>query len=200
MSNRIQRLAAVALLALIFLGSCFYPPQTQAPTVEHTQTEIKLPYDLALDAVMSVIKAHEFRVQANDPTHGVIEAQTVKFTVDDADCGIVGMVGGKEVATPTQDSSVVFTFHIKPDGPEASIVGIQAVFATPVRVPFHPMSNSECVSRGVREANLLKEIEQQAAVTHRPYKDASATPTPAPASAAPTPTPLPGASLRAPGH
>src|SRR5271155_168898 len=186
MSNRIQRFAAVPLLALQLLSSCFYPPQTPPPTVEHTQAEINLPYDLALDAVMSVIKAHEFRVQANDPTHGVIEAQTVKFTLDDADCGVVGMVAGKEATTPTQDSSVVFTFHIKPDGPEAGPVGTQAVFATPVRVPFHPMSNSECVSRGVQEAKLLKEIKQQAAVTHRPYKTASAVPTPTSALAAPT--------------
>jgi hypothetical protein len=183
---------AIPFLALMLLSSCFYPPTTPPPAPERTQVVLQLPYDLALDAVMHVIKAHEFRIQANDPTHGVIEAQTVKFTLDDADCGIVGMALGKEPAAPTQDSSVVYTFHVKAAGFESSTVAIQAVFASPLHVPFHPLSEAQCVSRGVQEAKLLKEIEQEAAVTHRPtYKPPMASePTAAPPVVVIMPTPV----------
>jgi hypothetical protein len=181
MRTTIQRFAAAPFVASLFLSACLYPPTQQQPPVERTQVAIQLPYDLALDAVMHVIATHDYRIQANDPTHGVIEAQTAKFSVADADCGVVGTAIGKEATTPTADSSAVYTFHIKPKGPEASTVAIQAVFATPVRVPFHPLSNAECVSRGVQEAKLLKEIEQQVALTHRPaYKAAPAGSAPAP--------------------
>ena len=164
-----SNLRPVALFALsLLLNACFYPPRTQVPPIERTQVELKLPYDLALDAVMHVITAHAYRVQANDPTHGIIEAQTVKFTPKDADCGIVGSAFGKEAVEPTQDSSAVYTFHVKPDGPEASTVSVQGIFATPLRVPFHPLSNAECISRGVQERKLLKEVEAQAAITRRP--------------------------------
>jgi len=197
MITRTGLFRAAPFLALIILAACFYPPKTPPPPPQKTEVVLKLPYDLALDAVMQVIKTHEFRVQANDPAHGVIEAQTVKFTLDDADCGVVGMALGKEQAAPTQDSSVVYTFHVKPAGFESSKVAIQAVFATPLHVPFHPLSESECVSRGVQEAKLLKEIERQAAVTHRPtYKSATA---PAPSAAPPVvvimPTPQPAPLL-----
>ncbi len=181
MRNRIQRLGTAPFVASLFLSACLYPPTQQLPPAARTEVVLQLPYDLALDAVAQVIKAHDYRIQANDPTHGVIEAQTAKFSVADADCGLVGTAMGKELAAPTQDSSAVYTFHIKPKGREASTVAIQAVFATPVHVPFHPLSNAECVSRGVQEAKLLKEIERQAALTHRPVYTA------APAGSAPTP-------------
>ncbi|MGD0074475.1 MAG: hypothetical protein ABSD31_09050 [Candidatus Binataceae bacterium] len=182
MKIRIHRIGTVSLIASLLLSACYYPGARQAPSTSRTVAVLHLPYDLALDAVMNVIKAHDYRIHANDPTHGVIEAQTPRFTIADADCGIVGTAFGKQLVTPTQDSSAVFTFHIKPKGPEESVVLIQAVFSTPIRVPFHPPSNAECVSRGVQEAQLLNEIEQQAALTHRPkYK------TPPPAGSAPSP-------------
>jgi len=181
MRTRIQRLGTASLIASLLLSACYYPATRPPPTAARTQVVLQLPYDLALDAVAHVIKARDYRIQANDPTHGIIEAQTARFSVADADCGLVGTAIGKELAAPTQDSSAVYTFYIKPKGPEASTVAIQAVFATPVRVPFHPLSNAECVSRGVQEVQLLKEIEQQAALTHRPaYKAAPAGSAPAP--------------------
>lgn len=179
MTITIRRYAAAVLIASLLLNACYYPTTRQPPPAERTQVVLQLPYDLALDAVTHVIKAHDYRIQANDPTHGVIEAQTARFSVADADCGVIGTAIGKELAAPTQDSSAVYTFHIKPKGPEASTVAIQAVFATPIRVPFHPLSNAECVSRGVQEVQLLKEIEQQAAVTHRPAYKAAPSQSPA---------------------
>ena len=171
MRTRIHRFAAASFLAALFLSACYYPATLQPPPRERTRTVLQLPYDLALDAVTQVIKAHDYRINANDPTHGIIEAQTAKFSVADADCGVIKTAMGEEPAAPSPDSSAVYTFYIKPKGPEASTVAVQAVFATPLRVPFHPVSSAECVSRGVQEAKLLKEIEQQAAITHRPaYK------------------------------
>jgi len=182
MTTTIRRYAAALLIASLLMSACYYPTTRQPPPAARTQVVLQLPYDLALDAVTHVIKAHDYRIQANDPTHGIIEAQTARFSIADADCGVIGSAIGKELAAPTQDSSAVYTFHIKPKGPEASTVVIQAVFSTPIRVPFHPQSNAECVSRGVQEAALLKEIEQQASATHRPvYK------TPPPTGSAPTP-------------
>ncbi len=182
MKIRIHPIGTVWLAASLLLSACYYPVARQAPSASRTVAVLHLPYDLALDAVMHVIKAHDYRIQANDPTHGVIEAQSARFTIADADCGIVGTAFGKERVTPGQDSSAVFTFHVKPKGREESVVLIQAVFSTPLRVPFHPPSNAECVSRGVQEAALLNEIEQQAALTHRPNYQA-----PPPAGSAPGP-------------
>src|SRR5207244_338575 len=103
-----------------------------------------------------------------DPSHGILEAQTPHFSLTDADCGTAGTVVGKQPAEPGSDSSAVFNFYLKPQGEERSVVTIQAVYATPVRVPFHPLANVECVSRGTQEAALLKQIEEEASLTHRP--------------------------------
>ena len=171
MKKRILRLAPVTIAFSLFLTACFYPPMQPPPPPERTQVALPVPYDLALDAVMQVIRKHNYRVQANDPTHGVIEAQTLHFSASDADCGVVGTAIGKEPAAPTAGSSAVYNFYIKPNGSQASTVTVQAVFSTPVHVPFHTLQNTECVSRGVQEAALLKEIEQQASLARRPaYK------------------------------
>ena len=171
MKIRIFRLVPAAALFSLSLTACFYPPMRPPPAPERTQVVLQVPYDLALDSVMHVIRTRNYRIQANDPTHGVIEAQTPHFSASDADCGMVGSVIGKEAATPTADSSAVYNFYIKPNGPEASTVTVQAVFSTPVHVPFHTLQNTDCVSRGVQEAALLKEIEEQASLARRPtYK------------------------------
>ncbi len=171
MNIRIVRLVPAAVLFSLFLMACFYPPMQPPPAPERTQVALQVPYDLALDSVMHVIRTRNYRIQANDPTHGVIEAHTPHFSASDADCGVVGTAIGKEIATPTAGSSAVYNFYIKPNGPEASTVTVQAVFSTPVRVPFHTLQNTECVSRGGQEAALLKEIAEQASLAHRPsYK------------------------------
>jgi hypothetical protein len=171
MQIRIFRPVPAAVLFSLFLTACFYPPMRPPPAPERTQVTLQVPYDLALDSVMHVIRTRNYRIQANDPTHGVIEAQTAHFSASDADCGVVGTTIGKEAVAPTADSSAVYNFYIKPNGPEASMVTVQAVFSTPVSVPFHTLQNTECVSRGVQEAALLKEIEEQASLAHRPaYK------------------------------
>ncbi len=83
-----------ALFALVaMLGGCFYPP-TQQPTqpqkspANGDQVKLTIPYDLAWDAVHSVISDNGYQIITEDPNHGIIETQAPKgFTLKDADCG-----------------------------------------------------------------------------------------------------------------
>lgn len=168
MSTSLLRLTSVLLALAPSLAGCFYPPVQAPPPPEKRRVLLPLPYDLTLDAVSQVVKDHNYQVHANDPTNGVIEAETTKFSGGDADCGRVGTALGKESAEPGLDSSAVYNFYIKPSGREASTVTVQAVFSTPVGVPFHTLRNVECVSRGVQEAKLLKDIQERAALIRRP--------------------------------
>jgi hypothetical protein len=156
------------LAAAVLPFGCFYPPLVQSNAQNRDQVGLPIPYDLAWDAVLTVIKKNELVIHAQDPTHGIVEAETHHFTLTDADCGVVGTAAGKTIAEPNTDASAVFNFYLAANGNEATNVSIQAVFSTPVRVPFHPMRNVECVSKGVQESRLLKEVQDQAAAARRP--------------------------------
>ena len=60
--------------------------------------------------------------------------------------------------------SAVYNFKVKPAGPEATNLSVNATFSTPLHVPLHPVTDFQCVSRGNQEARLLKEIEAAAQV------------------------------------
>jgi len=166
-----------ALFVLVtMLGGCFYPP-TQQPTQQQKspangdQVKLAVPYDLAWDAVHAVISENDYQIITEDPNHGIIETQAPKgFTLKDADCGKIRNVFGY-AAQPELDSTAVYNFEVKPADRESSLVSVQATFTAQVQVPFHPMSDQQCVSRDVQESRLLKQIEAQAAKEHRPeYK------------------------------
>lgn len=156
----------IAAVALSCAG-CFHAalPQHEAAPQKDS---IPSPYDEVWDATLEVIKKNELKVQAQDPVHGILEAQGRHFTLQDADCGMVGTPLGKTPAEPTDEATTVFNFYLKPDGPEATRVSIQATFSTPGNAPFHPTTNFNCVSKGRQEARLLKEIAEAAARQRRP--------------------------------
>lgn len=171
-----MKLRAALFVLITMLGGCFYPP-TQQPTqpqqspANRDQVKLATPYDLAWDAVHSVIADNGYQIITEDPNHGIIETQAPHgFTLKDADCGHIRNVV-RYAAQPEQDSTAVYNFEVKPADRESSLVSVQATFTAQVQVPFHPLSDQQCVSRDVQESRLLKQIEAQAAKEHRPeYK------------------------------
>ena len=162
------KLSIPGLIALLFVAGCFYPPVTQPPPDAQQQVVIPLPYDLAWDAVNGVITQNSFHVQAQDMTNGIIEAVGPRFTLRDADCGKIKSIAGAYTAEPEPDSSSVYNFLVRPRGPEASLVEVRATFNSAVKVPLHPATDVDCVSHGIQESNLLREVLVQAKKTHRP--------------------------------
>lgn len=165
----------LALLAALLASGCIYPPATQPPPDAKQQVVIPLPYDLAWDAVNHVIAQNSLRVQATDPNAGIIETVGPRFTLRDADCGRIKSVVGTYAAEPEQNASTVYTFGVHPRGPEASIVQVLATFNSPVKVPLRPATDVDCVSYGIQESNLLREVLAQAKQTHRPVFSKPAT-------------------------
>jgi hypothetical protein len=192
--NSAHRFAiALGLVAILAAQGCFLPPQTSAPADERVRTEIPLPYDLAWDCVSRVIENHGLRIGAQDQNHGIIEAEGGRFTTYEADCGKIQSIAGTYSADPSANSTSVYSFLVRPHGPEASTVAVAASFTSGVKVPMQPAYNVDCVSRGTDESTLLKEILVQARRTHRPSEGASPSPSPT-TEPTPAPTPVPEAS------
>src|SRR5689334_14793069 len=122
--------AFIAITALAGSG-CFHQAIATHQTRPDKNTIIKAPYDEVWDATLEVIKKNQLRVQAQDPVHGIVEAQGLHFTLQDADCGLIGMPLGKVPAEPTDQATIVFNFYLAPDGPERTSVIIQSTFSTP---------------------------------------------------------------------
>jgi hypothetical protein len=157
------------ICAAMFFG-CFYPPTQKPLTANSTEVTVAAPYDLAWDAVQAVATANNFKVIAEDPNNGILEAQaTGSFTLAAADCGALKGIAGKYKAEPDPDASAVYNFQVKPHGGGASVVGLQATFTSPLHIPMHRMSDVQCVSRGLEESRLLKEVSEQAARERRPF-------------------------------
>ncbi len=163
-----MRRSISSLVAALFAVGCFYPPVTQPPPDAQQEVVIPLPYDLAWDAVNAVVKENSYHVQAQDMTNGIIEVVGPRFTLHDADCGKIKSVAGAYTAEPEQNSSSVYNFLVRPRGPEASIVEVRATFNSSVSVPLHPATDVDCVSHGIQESNLLRQVLVEAKKTHRP--------------------------------
>jgi len=162
------RLSILGIVAAVSVAGCLYPPVAQPPPDEQQQVVIPLPYDLAWDAVNHVVAENSFHVQAQDMTNGIIEAAGPRFTLHDADCGKIKSAGGGYEAEPELNSSSVYNFLVRPRGPEASIVEVRATFNSSVKVPLRPATDVDCVSHGIQESNLLREVLAEAKRTHRP--------------------------------
>src|SRR5271156_6789390 len=196
------RLSILVMIAALSLAGCLVPPMTAPPPDEQQQVVIPLPYDLAWDAVNAVITENSFRVQAQDMTNGIIEASGPLFTLHDADCGRIKSVAGSYAADPEPDSLALYNFLVRPRGPEATIVEVRASFNSSVKVPLHPATDVDCVSHGIQESNLLREVLVEAKKTHRPVfaKPSGATTQATSASAqAPAPAPRRATSIDKPG-
>lgn len=160
---------AIAFSFALAASGCFYPPTAAPPPASDSQAQIPIPFDLAWDAVHSVITRNDFRIIAEDPNNGVIESEAPgRFSLKQADCGKLRTVAAKYSAEPNDDATAVYNFTVKPAGDEASMVAIQAIYTSQLHVPIRPLTAERCVSRGVAEAALLKQIEQQAKLEHRP--------------------------------
>src|SRR5271156_3541223 len=162
------RISIFGMLAALAVAGCLYPPQSEPPPDEQQQVVIPLPYDLAWDAVNAVITENSFHVQAQDMTNGIIEAAGPRFTLHDADCGKVRSVAGSYTAEPELNSSSVYNFLVRPRGTEATLVEVRATFNSSVKVPLQPATDVDCVSYGIQESNLLREVLAEARKTHRP--------------------------------
>src|SRR4029077_9037497 len=160
--------AIFVALAAISAAGCIYPPTTQPPPDAHQQVVIPLPYDLAWDAVNHVIAQTSLCIQGQDDNAGIIETVGPRFTLHDADCGRIKSVVGTYPAEPEMNASTVYTFGVHPRGPEASIVQVIATFNSPVKVPLRPTTDVDCISHGIQESNLLRQVLAQAKQTHRP--------------------------------
>jgi len=118
--------------------------------------------------VNHVIAQNALRIQATDSNAGIIETVGPRFTLHDADCGRIKSVVGTYPAEPEMNASTVYTFGVHPRGPEASIVQVLATFNSPVKVPLRPTTDVDCISHGIQESNLLRQVLAQAKQTHRP--------------------------------
>ena len=116
----------------------------------------------------AVIIENSFHVQAQDMTNGIIEAVGPRFTLHDADCGKIKSVAGAYTAEPQANSSSVYNFLVRPRGGEATLVEVRATFNSSVAIPLHPATDVDCVSHGIQESNLLREVLVEAKKTHRP--------------------------------
>ena len=55
------------IVAFAFTGGCFYPPQQKPPAPNRTAITVNIAYDLALDAVQTVVRENTYRVITNNP-------------------------------------------------------------------------------------------------------------------------------------
>jgi hypothetical protein len=159
----------LAIVLLAILPGCFYPPQQPPLPPNRTSLTLDLPYDLAWDAMHTVVVQNTMHIVTENPDAGMLEAQAVGgFSLDDADCGQLRGVAGKVAAEPDPDASVVYDFQVKAEQARVSVVSVTATFDAPLHVPLHQPSDVHCASRGVLEARLLQQIKQQAPLEHHP--------------------------------
>ena len=184
----ISRSATTALLLLSLFGvGCFSQPTAQEPPESKTSTLVPLPFDLTWTAVNNVLQQNGFRIQAQDPNHGILEVLGNRFTLQDADCGKIKSIAGTYAAPAEADATAVYNFQVKPVSNETTEVTVRASYDSPLRVPFHPYQDVQCVSRGAEESRLLQQILAQARVTHPPEYRKPGAPEPTPSAPMLTP-------------
>jgi hypothetical protein len=187
MTTKRTTIALVLLSAVA--ASCFNPPVAQEPPESKTSVVVPLPFDLTWTAVTGVIKLNDYRIQAQDLNHGILEVLGHRFTLQDADCGKIESIAGTYPAEPESDATAVYNFRITPVSNESTRVGVRASYDSPLRVPLHPYQDVQCISRGAEESHLLQQVLAQASVTHPPtYRKPGA------------PAPTPSAPVLAPGR
>jgi hypothetical protein len=161
-------LAIMIVPLTMVLGGCYYPPLTQPPLEKKTRTVVPVPYDLTWDAIHTVVKKNEYKIEGDDPDHGIVEAEAHSFTLADADCGKMRSVGTKYDADPLPGGSAVYNFKVEPAGPQSTDLSVIATYSTPLHVPFERITDFQCISRGNQEARLIREVEKAAEEAHRP--------------------------------
>ena len=174
---------AMVLLSAV-AASCFNPPVAQEPPESKTTAVVPLPFDLTWTAVTDVIKLNDYRIQAQDPNHGILEVLGNRFTLQDADCGKIESIAGNYPAEPEANATAVYNFQVTPVSNESTRVGVRASYNSPLRVPLHPYQDVQCISRGAEESHLLQQVLAQARVTHPPAYRKPGAPAPTPSAPA----------------
>jgi hypothetical protein len=160
---------ALPISALMLFAGCFYPSQQKPPQPDRTTVTLDLPYDLAWDAVHTVVVQNAFHLVTENPDAGTLEVQAVGgFTLNDANCGQIRGIAGKVPVEPDPDASIVYDFKVAAHEPHTSIVSLSTTFTAPLHVPLHQPSDVQCTSRGIQETRLLKQIREQALLEHHP--------------------------------
>ncbi|HLX37676.1 MAG TPA: hypothetical protein VKR29_07740 [Candidatus Binataceae bacterium] len=165
------RMRLILLALMLCGGGCYYAARIQPPKAAETRATVTRPYDLTWDAVHTVVKQNDFRIVADDPNQGIVEVESHAFTTGDADCGQMKSVGNRFDAQPDPGGSAVYEFKVEPNGPESTNLSVNATYSTPLHVPFHPITNFQCISRGTQEARLLHQIDATAQAEQRPTKE-----------------------------
>ncbi|MGH7905115.1 MAG: hypothetical protein ACREP6_00640 [Candidatus Binataceae bacterium] len=168
MRNDRRWLAVLAAGLMIASAGCFAAPIEKPPAPAKNSVTLAVPYYLTWDAVNAVVLDNNYKIAARDPNNGIIETEASGFSLKDADCGEIKGVAGHFAAEPGDYATAVYNFYVKATGRETSTVRINATFSAPLHVPLRPTRNIDCVSRGVVEARLLKQIQKVAAEEHRP--------------------------------
>jgi hypothetical protein len=167
-SMKLKRNWILFLVLSIAASGCFYPPSAQEPPESKTSVVIPLPYDLTWTAVNNVIQQNGYRIQAQNQNQGILEVFGNRFSLQDADCGRIKSIGKTFAAPPEDGATSVYNFLIKPASNESTRVSVRGTFESPLKVPLHPYSDVECISRGAQESRLLQQVLAQARVTRPP--------------------------------
>lgn len=185
MGATVRGFVVTIAVSMVGIAGCFYPPKAARPLdtpippkpvpVANHIVVVKVPYYLTWGAVHKVIRKNGYTIQAEDPDHGIIEAEGRSFTLKDADCGKIRSFVGKYNPEPAPGGSAVYNFTVLPSGREQTSVSVNATFNTPLQVPFRKPRDFQCVSRGTRETALLKEIVIAAGQESRPELEAPPT-------------------------
>lgn len=177
---------SLILFSWLLLAGCFYPSQQKPPAPTSTSITLNLPYDLAWDAVHTIVVQDSLHIVTENPDAGKLEAQAVGgFTLNDADCGQIRGIAGRVPVEPAPDASIVYDFEVETHDPQSSVVRLSGTFTAPLDVPLHQPSGVNCISRGVQEARLLKQVKEQALLEHHPGPPSN----PGILKASPAPTP-----------
>jgi len=166
MASKIEFALAMVMVATI--AGCYYPPVTQPPPEKKNHIVVPVPYDLTWDAVHTVAKNNDYKIEGDDPDHGIVEVEAHSFTLADADCGKMRSLGSKYDADPLPGGSAVYNFKVEPAGPQSTELSINATYSTPLHVPFERITDFQCVSHGTQETRLISEVEKAAEAAHRP--------------------------------
>jgi hypothetical protein len=150
------------------LWGCFIPPHAPAPASRGDTVTLALPYDLAWQTVQQVIKRQGYKITAEDPNEGIIEAQAAAFAPADADCGSLNALLRSYAANPTAVATAVYNFRLTAESGESTAVSVKATFTTPVKAPLRHVTGVSCASRGTQEARLLDQIVLESAGARRP--------------------------------
>ena len=179
MLSKLPLLAAtISATISVSAAGCYYPAHIAPPPETKTQAVINIPYDLTWDAVHTVVKNRDYKIEGDDPDHGIVEVESHAFTLADADCGQMKSLGERFDAEPLAGGSAVYNFKVEPAGAAATHLSVTATFSTPLDVPFHAITDYQCVSRGTQEAKLLSEVETTALAARRPKASIESTPKP----------------------